>query len=150
MDFIDTKKIVKHDSAWQQNKINSNNAVLPIYGNISCGQLKFIDDNLEGYIEIPKRMIGDGDYFVLRTSGDSMINADIYDGDLIIIKRQSTAENGDIVAAMIDNEVTLKRFFKLDDKEKYKLHPENTNYNDIIIDECDVLGVAVKILKTLD
>ena len=150
MDFIDTKKIVKHDSAWQQNKINHNNAVLPIYGNISCGQLKFIDDNLEGYIEIPKRMIGDGDYFVLRTSGDSMINADIYDGDLIIIKRQSTAENGDIVAAMIDNEVTLKRFFKLDDKEKYKLHPENTNYNDIIIDECDVLGVAVKILKTLD
>ena len=149
MDFIDTKKIVKHDSAWQQNKINSNNAVLPIYGNISCGQLKFIDDNLEGYIEIPKQMIGDGDCFVLRTSGDSMIDADIYDGDLIIIKRQSTAENGDIVAAMIDNEVTLKRFFKLDDVKKYKLHPENTNYNDIIVDECDVLGVAVKIIKNL-
>lgn len=104
---------------------------------------------MEGYIEIPKNLIGDGDYFVLRASGNSMINADIYDGDLIIIKRQTTAENGDIVAAMVDNDVTLKRFFMLGDIQKYKLQPENSSYNDMIVDSCDILGIAIKKLKNI-
>lgn len=149
MDYINGKNIVIHEEEWQKYKVNTNKIVLPIYGNISCGQLKSIDNNLEGYLEIPKRLIGNGDYFVLRTSGDSMVEADIHDGNLIIIKRQSTAENGDIVAVMVDNDVTLKRFFKLEDIQKYKLHPENSNYDDIIVDNCDILGIAVKILKNL-
>ena len=149
MDYIDIKNIVRHDATWHQNKLIHNKIIIPIYGDISCGQLKSIDNNIEGYIEIPRYMIGDGNYFVLHTSGDSMINADIHDGDLIIIKRQSTADNGNIVAVMIDNEVTLKRFFRLDNIRKYKLHPENSNYDDIIVDNCDILGVAVKILKNL-
>lgn len=149
MDYIDIKNILIHDAEWQSDKINDNKIIIPIYGSISCGQLKLIDSNLEGYIEIPKRLIGNGDYFVLRTSGNSMINANIHDGDLIIIRRQANAENGDIVAVMVDNEVTLKRFFMLEDVQKYKLHPENSNYDDIVVDNCDILGVAIKILKNL-
>lgn len=149
MDYINDKNIVIHEEEWQKYKVNTNKIVLPIYGNISCGQLKFINDNVEGYIEIPKNLIGDGDYFVLRASGNSMINADIYDGDLIIIKRQTTAENGDIVAAMVDNDVTLKRFFMLGDIQKYKLQPENSSYNDMIVDSCDILGIAIKKLKNI-
>ena len=149
MDYIDFTHIVLHDATWQRNKLCNNMTVIPIYGNISCGHLRSIDENIDGYIEIPKHMIGDGDYFLLHASGDSMINAGIHDGDLIIIKRQPTAENGNIVAVMIDDEVTLKRFFRLDNVRQYKLHPENSNYDDIIIDNCDVLGIAVKILKNL-
>lgn len=149
MDYIDIKEIVQHDSTWQNNKIDPTKTVIPIVGDIPCGQFRLINDNIEGYIEIPKYMIGPGDYFVLRTKGDSMIDADIHDGDLIIIKRQSTADNGSIAAVMIDNKVNLKRFFKLDDIHKYRLHPENSNYDDIIVDSCDILGIAVKIIKNI-
>ncbi len=149
MDIIHSKKIYYHDATWQQYSLNGSRTILPIYGNISCGHLKSINDNIDGYIEIPKTMIGSGDYFVLRASGDSMINADIYDGDLIVIQRQPTAENGDIVAVMINDEVTLKRFFRLDGINKYKLQPENSNYNDIVVDNCDILGIAIKKLGDL-
>ena len=149
MDFIYKDKLIYHDASWQQQKIRKNRCIIPIYGQISCGYLKSIDDNVDGYIEIPKDMIGKGDYFVLRASGDSMINADIHNGDLIIIQRQTTADDGDIVAVMIDNDVTLKRFFRLDDIHAYELKPENPKYNATIVKDCDILGVATKKIESL-
>jgi len=149
MDYVDIKDIEMHDAQWQKNKLHRRKIAIPLYGSISCGMLKFINNNIEGYVEIPKHMVGEGDYFVLRTSGDSMIDAGIEDGNLIIVKKQSTADDGNIVAVMINNEVTLKRFFRLDKTKKYKLHPENSAYEDIIVDNCDILGVAVKILRNI-
>ena len=78
------------------------------------------------------------DLFILRVSGDSMIEAGIHDGDLAIIEKTNVAENGDIIVALIDSEATIKRFFK--EKNYYRLQPENSTMDPIIVTECSVLG----------
>ena len=122
---------------------------MPIYGNVSCGRPKFIDDYLEGYLEIPQSMIGKGEFFALRAKGDSMINAGINDGDLLVIKKQEYAEDGQIVVALIDDNVTLKRYYSLKSEKKIILRPENEKYDDIVIETCIIMGIAVKILKDI-
>lgn len=150
MDYINKRNTKIHDVEWEITTIPRDNSVFKIYGNISCGKLKFIDDNVVGYIEIPKEFIGDGDYFVLRTKGDSMINCGINDGDLLLIQRQTSAEDGQIAAIMVEDHVTLKRFYRMKKECKYRLHPENPKCQDIILDSCEILGIAVKIIKDLD
>lgn len=150
MDSISAKQLIFYDKNWNSDRLSNNGShLMTIYGKISCGKLKFIDGNIEGYMEIPNSLIGDGDYFVLKSKGDSMINSGIKDGDLLIIKLQSYAENGQIAVVEMDNKVTLKRFYRLEQDKKYRLHPENEKYDDIFLDECNILGVAVKIIKDL-
>ena len=124
-------------------------SLMPIYGDIPCGELGYLDDNIEGYVEIPNGLIGTGEYFVLQADGDSMIGAGINDTDLVIIRKQDYADDGDIVVAFVDSKVTLKRYYKLRDIKAYRLHAENEAYEDKIVKDCQVLGVAVKILKDL-
>ena len=100
-------RIVLHDLDYAK-KTASNNLLLTVFGYVPCGSPNFIDDNIEGFLEIPKSMLGQGDFFVLRAKGDSMVDAGIKTGDLIIIKRQPTAEDGQIVVARLGNNVTLK------------------------------------------
>ena len=123
--------------------------LMPIYGDVPCGELGYLDDDIEGYVEIPENLIGTGSYFVLQADGDSMIGAGINDSDLVIIRKQNYADDGDIVVAFVDSKVTLKRYYKLRDIKAYRLHAENEAYKDKIVKECKVLGVAVKILKDL-
>ena len=123
--------------------------LMPIYGGIPCGELGYLDDNIEGYVEIPESLIGTGSYFVLQADGDSMIGAGINDSDLVIIRKHDYADDGDIVVAFVDSKVTLKRYYKLRDIKAYRLHAENEAYEDKIVKDCQVLGVAVKILKDL-
>ena len=150
MDIINKKNLVFYDKDWNSSNLtNERNLLLTIYGKVSCGKLKFIDDNVEGFVEIPSSFLGEDKYFVLKSDGDSMINAGIKKGDLLVIKMQSYAENGDIAVVELDNKVTLKRFYKLEDKHQYKLHPENEKYDDIYLEKCNILGVAVKIIKDI-
>lgn len=123
--------------------------LMPIYGGIPCGELGYLDDNIEGYVEIPNGLIGTGAYFVLQADGDSMVGAGINNSDLVIIRKQDYADDGDIVVAFVDSKVTLKRYYKLRDIKAYRLHAENEAYEDKIVKDCQVLGVAVKILKDL-
>ncbi len=127
----------------------SNNILIPVYGQIPCGTPNFVDDELNGYLEIPEEMLGDGEYFVLRAKGDSMIGAGIVDGDLIIVKKQIFAEESQIVVAYINGETTLKRFYKNDEKRLVELRPENDEYKAILATDCIILGVAVKIIKDI-
>ena len=120
-----------------------------LFAYVPCGTPNFIDDNVEGYLEIPKSMLGQGDFFVLRAKGDSMIDAGIKTGDLIIIKQQNYAEDGQIVVARLGENVTLKKYYKLETNKQVVLHPENEKYDDIVIKDCDIVGVAVKIIKDL-
>ena len=127
----------------------SNAVMVNVYGNISCGYPKFLDDDIEGFLEIPYSMVGPGEFFVLRASGDSMIGAGISDGDLILIKKQNFADDGQIVVAVHDGEVTLKKIFYDTEEKKYRLHPENETYKDIVLDEVEILGIATKIIKDI-
>ena len=143
--------IIYHDkySDAEDRKTTRDNIVVNIYGKVSCGYPKFLDDDLEGFVEIPYSLIGPGEFFILRASGDSMIGAGILDGDLVLIKKQNYADDGQIVVAICDGDVTLKRiYFKLSEK-KYCLHPENDNYKDIVLEKVDILGIAVKVVKDL-
>jgi repressor LexA len=86
-------------------------------------------------------MLPDDDCFVLRVRGESMINAGLYDGDLAVVKQQQTAQNGDVIVALIDDEATIKRFFR--EGRKVRLQPENPAMEPIIVDKCAVLGKVV-------
>lgn len=126
---------------------------MPIVGEVACGKPILALEDIEGYIPIDEADLGRGEYFGLRAKGDSMIGVGIDDGDIVYVRRQSTANNGDIVVALVDDDVsgepvaTLKRFFFQDGV--YRLHPENDAYSDITVATLSVLGVAVRVLKKL-
>lgn len=122
---------------------------IPLFGRIPCGKLGFMDCEVEGYFEMPKSMIGNGEYFALRADGNSMVDAGIEHGDIVIVEKNPSPDNGKIAVIRVDESVSLKRFYRLEKEKKYLLHPENTAYADIIVDECNILGVAVKVLKDL-
>ena len=121
---------------------------VPLLGAVSCGVPKFAEENIEEYVCLPESLFGKGDYFLLRAKGDSMTGAGIEDGDLVLVRRQETAEYNQIVVALVDDEATLKRFRPK--KDHVILHPENNRYEDIIVDSCLIQGVAVKVIKDLE
>lgn len=121
---------------------------VPVLGAVSCGIPKFAEENIEEYVRLPISLFGNGDYFLLRANGDSMIEAGINHGDLVLIRQQPFANAGQIVVALIEDEATLKRFYPEDGR--VRLHPENHTMEDIYVDTCAVQGVAVKVLKDLE
>ena len=122
---------------------------LPVVGSIACGSPLLAEENIECYLPIPKEFLGNGEYFILQANGDSMINAGINDGDYVIIRKQETAEQGQIIVALIDNEATLKRYYIDRRKKKVRLHPENKNMEDMYFDSVIIQGVAVKVIKDI-
>ncbi|MGN1222093.1 MAG: transcriptional repressor LexA [Christensenellales bacterium] len=122
---------------------------VPVVGSIACGSPILAEENIERYISIPKTLVGNGKFFILVAHGNSMINANISDGDLVIIKQQDTAEIGQIIVALIDNEATLKRYYIDKKNKKIRLHPENDNMEDMYFDKIQIQGVAVKVIKDL-
>ncbi|MCS6132794.1 transcriptional repressor LexA [Clostridium botulinum] len=119
---------------------------IPIVGKITAGLPILATENIEDSFPIPLDYIKhDNELFMLRVSGESMVNAGIRDNDLAIIERCKTALNGEIVVALIDEEATIKRFFK--EKDHIRLQPENDSMNPIIVDNCSVLGKLVGIFR---
>lgn len=122
---------------------------IPVFGSIPCGIKNCIDSDIRGYIEIPKAYIGSGDYYVLRAKGDSMIDSGISNGNLVIIRKQDYADEGQIAVAYIDGEVTLKHFHINPQKCIAEFIPANKKYHPIEAKEYKILGIAVKIIKDL-
>lgn len=114
---------------------------LPILGVIAAGMPIFADENIEGYVSYSGNVSSDKELFALRVKGDSMINAGILSGDVIIAQRTSYAENGEIVVALIGDEATLKTFYK--ENGVFRLQPENEMYEPIIVDSVEILGKIV-------
>ena len=102
-------------------------------------------ENFEGYYPLPQEFSSDSELFMLKVKGDSMINAGIFDGDKIIVKKQESASNGDIVVCLIDDSATVKRFFTKNGK--IVLHPENDLMEDIVLDEALILGQVVGLMR---
>lgn len=123
---------------------------VPVLGAVSCGVPKFAEENIEEYVRLPIALFGSGDFFILRANGDSMIEANIDDGDLVVVRRQSFASEGQIVVALMEDEATLKRYYPEPEKRRVRLHPENSAMRDIIVEDCIIQGVAVKVLKDLE
>lgn len=120
---------------------------IPIVGTVACGPLNFAEEHVTSYVPIFKNGFGKDEYYALYAKGESMIDAGICDGDLIIIKKTNIARDGDIVVALVEDETTLKRFYK--EKNYIRLHPENKELDDIIVPNCIIQGVAVKVIKDL-
>lgn len=121
---------------------------IPILGKIAAGGPILIEENFDGYITMSKDLIKTGDHFALNVVGDSMINAGILPGDIAVFKQQSTVNNGTIVAAMLDDSVTLKRFYK--ESSRVQLKAENDNYTPIYTQNVSILGKLVTIVRTYD
>ena len=110
---------------------------VPLLGTVTAGQPILAIESIEEYIPVAFNAKG-GEFFALHVKGDSMINASICDGDIVIVERTPVAENGDIVVALIGDEATVKRFYKEDGH--FRLQPENDNYEPIIVEELAILG----------
>lgn len=131
-------------------KTNSSVRNIAVVGSIACGTPLLAEENIECYLPIPNEFLGNGEHFILRANGESMIDVGINDGDYVIIRRQETAEEGQIVVALVDNEATLKRYYIDKKKRKVRLHPENKSMEDMYFDSIVVQGVAVKVIKDID
>ncbi|HEX8759847.1 MAG TPA: transcriptional repressor LexA [Pseudonocardiaceae bacterium] len=120
---------------------------VPVVGRIAAGGPVLAEQAIEDVFPLPKEIVGEGSLFLLRVAGDSMVEAAITDGDWVVIRQQPTAENGDIVAAMIDGEATVKTFKRRDGH--IWLLPHNPAYEPIAGDEATVLGRVVAVLRRL-
>lgn len=127
------------------NSLKKNYTSIPLIGTITAGTPIFAVENLDGYIPLPSEFNDSEDKFALKVSGDSMINADICNNDVIIVQKTETAENGDIVVALVDDSATVKRFFKHEDK--ICLHPENDNMEDMLFDNVVILGLVKGLIR---
>lgn len=133
----------------KRNSATETNAV-PVLGSVSCGIPKFAEENIEEYVKLPVSLFGKGDFFLLRASGNSMIEAGIDSGDLVLVRRQDYAAPGQIVVALMEEEATLKRYYPEPQNGYIRLHPENKDLDDIIVDHCLIQGVAVHVIKELN
>jgi len=118
-----------------------------LVGDIACGSPTEAIENIEECYALPKALFGDGELFILRTYGDSMIDVGIKENDFIVVRQQNTANDGDIVAALVNGESTLKRIYHKG--SKIVLHPENKTMKDIVVnaEDCIIQGVLVSCIK---
>ena len=122
-------------------------AHVPVVGRIAAGDPIFAEQSIEDTFQLPRQLVGEGELFLLRVAGDSMINAAIFDGDWLVVREQPVAENGEIVAAMIDGEATVKTFKRADGH--VWLMPANPRYEPILGDEATIVGKAVAVFRQL-
>lgn len=118
---------------------------VPLIGKVAAGQPLLAVENIETYFPIPAEFMPNEDTFMLQVQGESMINAGIFDGDNILVQKQSTARNGDMVVALVEDSATVKTFYKEDGH--YRLQPENDTMDPIIVPECQILGKVFGVFR---
>ena len=118
---------------------------VPLVGDIAAGSPILAAENITDYLDFPRNLLGRGEYFALKVRGDSMINAGINSGDIAVIQKQNSARDGEIVAALVDDEATLKRFRK--GEGRIQLIPENPAYKPIVSRDVKILGVLAAIFR---
>ena len=148
---MDARGIISYDggtvSTEKTVKMSPEIVMTPVVGSVPCGTPQYEEENIEEYIALPTAVFGNDDFFALRASGDSMIDAGIDDGDLVVVRKRKEAAEGDIVVALVNGQSTLKRFFRDKETGRVILHPENSRMKDIVPDECYIQGVACHIIK---
>ncbi|WP_372699959.1 transcriptional repressor LexA [Arthrobacter sp. JSM 101049] len=122
-------------------------ARVPLVGRIAAGGPILADQSVEDVMSLPRQLVGHGELFMLKVSGDSMVEAAICDGDWVVVRRQQHAENGDIVAALLDDEATVKTFRQRDGHTW--LLPQNRQYEPILGDHATVMGKVVSVMRSI-
>ncbi|MBQ6441678.1 MAG: transcriptional repressor LexA [Lachnospiraceae bacterium] len=118
---------------------------IPMVGRVAAGQPILAVENIEGYFPVPAEYVPNTDTFMLKVKGESMINAGIMDGDSILVAKQETAKNGDIVVAMVDDSATVKTFYK--EANHIRLQPENDSMDPILVQDCSILGKVFGVFR---
>ena len=139
--------INKADNKNRAVSLKQNVVTVPLIGTVAAGRPIFATENYEGFYSIPGNFFSGEDLFMLNVHGDSMINIGMYEGDKIIVRKQESADNGDIVVALVDDSATVKRFFKRNGK--IILHPENDDMEDFIFDDVRILGKVVGLMRNI-
>jgi repressor LexA len=135
LDFRDTERGVDVDSV----------RAVPLVGQVAAGAPILAAENIEETISLPSEIADDGAGFILRVSGDSMVDAGILDGDYVVVTPQQTAANGDVVVAMLDDEATVKRFYR--EADRVRLQPENASMEPIYARDVTVLGKVTGLFR---
>lgn len=138
-DFYNTADIIDEDTP--------EFSTVPIIGTVTAGMPILAEENIEGYFTVPVGYLTNEQTFMLRIKGNSMINAGIFNNDLVLVNQQPSAENNDIVIALLDDSATCKRFFK--EKDHIRLQPENDAYEPIIVRNVKILGKVIGLFRTL-
>lgn len=119
---------------------------LPLVGRVAAGQPILAQQNIDSYFPLPAEYVPQGESFILKVKGDSMINVGIFNGDYIFVNSCNTARNGEIVVALVDDSATVKTFYK--EKDHIRLQPENDTMDPIIVDNCTILGRVYGVFRT--
>lgn len=127
--------------------LKSKSVSVPLIGTVAAGQPIFAAESYEGYYSLPENFFSGDDLFMLNVKGSSMIKIGMFDGDKVVVRKQSVADNGDIVVALVDDSSTVKRFFKRDGK--IILHPENDEMEDFVFDDVQILGKVVGLIRNM-
>lgn len=142
------KKNAHYDTDSYANSERTDVIEIPVVGQIAAGTPILAEQNIEDSFPVPARFISKGNHFMLTVKGDSMIEAGIFDGDYILVQQQNTAQNGEIVVAMIDgfeSEATVKTFYK--ESGRVRLQPENQNMSPIIVNDVRILGLVKGVFR---
>lgn len=118
---------------------------VPMIGSVAAGQPILAVENIEAYFPIPAEMMPNQQSFMLKVKGESMVNAGILDGDQILVQQQDTAQNGEIVVALVEDSATVKTFYK--EEGQIRLQPENDSMEPIIVDDCKILGKVFGVFR---
>jgi len=131
----------------EQSESYSSVCRLPVVGRVAAGIPILAEENTEELMTLPSDFVGDGEHFILRVRGESMIQAGIFNDDYIVVKKQPNANNGEIVVALVEDEATVKRFFK--ENGHFRLQPENDAMEPIIVPSVTILGKVVSLFRRL-
>ena len=118
---------------------------VPVIGTVAAGTPIFAEENVSDHFPLPTEILPNQETFILKVKGDSMINVGIFDGDYLMVAKQNTCSDGEVVVALVEDSATVKRFYK--EKGYIRLQPENDNMEDIIVNDCQILGKAIGLIR---
>lgn len=120
---------------------------VPLVGSVAAGMPILAEENITDHLKLPTEIVGDAPSFMLSVRGDSMIEIGINDGDYVVVKEQPVANNGDIVVALLEDEATIKRFYK--ESDHIRLQPENSHMEPLIVKDCSIVGTVVAVFRRI-
>ena len=120
---------------------------IPVIGRVAAGQPILATENIEGYFPLPVEYVPNADTFILKVKGESMINAGIFDGDIIFVEKTNNVRNGDTIVALIDDSATVKTFYK--EAGHIRLQPENDSMEPIIVENCEIIGKVFGVFRLM-